>query len=53
MIRKSLIQEHHKVPYAAHPGINKTYKLLTATYYWPQMKQDVLNLLSHVYLANK
>ncbi|MCO5591618.1 hypothetical protein L7F22_045607 [Adiantum nelumboides] len=42
-MRKMLLQEHHEVPYGAHPGINKTYKILTAVYYWPQMKQDVVN----------
>ncbi|MCO5597091.1 hypothetical protein L7F22_051165 [Adiantum nelumboides] len=42
-VRKMLLQEHHEVPYAAHPGINKTYKILAAVYYWPQMKQDVVN----------
>ncbi|MCO5583432.1 hypothetical protein L7F22_037343 [Adiantum nelumboides] len=41
-LRKILILEHHKVPFAAHPGINKTYLLLSATYFWPQMQQDVI-----------
>ncbi|MCO5550689.1 hypothetical protein L7F22_004179 [Adiantum nelumboides] len=41
-LRKILIQEHHEVPFAAHPGINKTYRLLSATYFWPQMQQDVI-----------
>ncbi|MCO5553518.1 hypothetical protein L7F22_007040 [Adiantum nelumboides] len=41
-LRKILIQEHHKVPFAAHPGINKTYCLLSAIYFWPQMQQDVI-----------
>ncbi|MCO5578620.1 hypothetical protein L7F22_032464 [Adiantum nelumboides] len=42
-MRKMLLQEHHEVPYAVHPGINKTYKILAAAYDWPQMKQDVVN----------
>ncbi|MCO5547590.1 hypothetical protein L7F22_001041 [Adiantum nelumboides] len=41
-LRKILIQEHHEVPFAAHPGINKTYRLLSATYFWPQMQQGVI-----------
>ncbi|MCO5570738.1 hypothetical protein L7F22_024466 [Adiantum nelumboides] len=41
-LRKILIQEHHEVPFAAHPGINKTYRLLSTTYFWPQMQQDVV-----------
>ncbi|MCO5576936.1 hypothetical protein L7F22_030757 [Adiantum nelumboides] len=41
-LRKILIQEHHEVPFVAHRGINKTYRLLSATYFWPQMQQDVI-----------
>ncbi|MCO5547135.1 hypothetical protein L7F22_000577 [Adiantum nelumboides] len=41
-LRKILIQEHHEVPFAAHRGIDKTYRLLSATYFWPQMQQDVI-----------
>ncbi|MCO5593073.1 hypothetical protein L7F22_047079 [Adiantum nelumboides] len=41
-LRKILIQEHHGVPFGAHPGTNKTYRLLSATYFWPQMQQDVI-----------
>ncbi|MCO5588845.1 hypothetical protein L7F22_042805 [Adiantum nelumboides] len=41
-LRKILIQEHHEVPFAAHPGINKTYRLLSAIYFWPQIQQDVI-----------
>ena len=45
-IRKILFKEHHEVPYAAHPGINKTYRLLNATYYWPQMQQDLIKFVT-------
>ncbi|MCO5574136.1 hypothetical protein L7F22_027916 [Adiantum nelumboides] len=44
-LKKILIQEHHEVPFAAHPDINKTYRLLSATYFWPQMQQDVIKYL--------
>ena len=30
---------------AAHLGINKTYRLIAASYYWPQMKQDVIKFV--------
>ncbi|MCO5590862.1 hypothetical protein L7F22_044837 [Adiantum nelumboides] len=36
-LTKILIQELHEVPFAAHPSINKTYRLLSVTYFWPQM----------------
>ncbi|MCO5598177.1 hypothetical protein L7F22_052269 [Adiantum nelumboides] len=41
-LRKILIEEHHEVPFAAHPRINKTYRFLSATYFWPQIQQDVI-----------
>ncbi|MCO5549058.1 hypothetical protein L7F22_002524 [Adiantum nelumboides] len=44
-LRKIMIQEHHEVPFAAHPGINKTYHLLSAAYFWPQMQQDVIKFV--------
>ena len=45
-LRKILLREHHEVPFAAHLGVNKTYRLLAATYYWPQMKQDVIKFVA-------
>ncbi|MCO5599248.1 hypothetical protein L7F22_053349 [Adiantum nelumboides] len=48
-LRKILIQEHHEVPFAAHPGINKTYRLLSATYFWPRMQQDVIKYVKACY----
>ncbi|MCO5576557.1 hypothetical protein L7F22_030369 [Adiantum nelumboides] len=41
-LQKILIQINHEVLFAAHLGINKTYRLLSATYFWPQMQQDVI-----------
>ncbi|MCO5564259.1 hypothetical protein L7F22_017917 [Adiantum nelumboides] len=41
-LRKMLIQEHHEGTFAAYPGINKTYCLLSAIYFWPQMQQNVI-----------
>ncbi|MCO5552654.1 hypothetical protein L7F22_006170 [Adiantum nelumboides] len=41
-LRKILIQEHHEVPFAAHPGINKTSRFLSTIYFWPQMQQNVI-----------
>ena len=45
-LRRILLQEHHEVPFAAHPGINKTYRSLAAVYYWPQMKQDIIKFVT-------
>ncbi|MCO5547381.1 hypothetical protein L7F22_000830 [Adiantum nelumboides] len=48
-LRKILIQEHHEVPFAVHPGIHKTYRLLSATYFWSQMQQDVIKYVKACY----
>ena len=40
-LRLYLIQTHHEVPAAGHPGRSKTLELLSRNYYWPKMRQDV------------
>jgi hypothetical protein len=40
-LRLRLLQDHHDVPAAGHPGRAKTLELLTRTYYWKNMRQDV------------
>jgi len=40
-LRLYLIQTHHEVPVAGHPGRSKTLELLTRNYHWPKMRQDV------------
>ena len=39
--RLYLIQTHHEVPVAGHPGRSKTLELLSKNYHWPKMRQDV------------
>jgi len=36
-----LIQTHHEVPVAGHPGRSETIELLSRNYHWPKMRQDV------------
>src|SRR5438552_17547053 len=36
-----LIAQHHNSPLAGHPGIAKTFKLLSQNYSWPNMRQDI------------
>ena len=40
-LRRELIKECHDSLWAGHPGIRRTLALLKATYYWPQMRDDV------------
>jgi len=40
-LRLYLIQTHHEVPVAGHPGRSKTLELLSRNYHWPKMRQDV------------
>lgn len=39
--RKSVLQEMHNVPYAGHPGYQKTVKTVRKEYFWPGMKKYV------------
>ncbi|KAK2971376.1 hypothetical protein RJ640_030342 [Escallonia rubra] len=40
-LRKTIIRECHDTPWAGHPGQRRTYALVEASYYWPQMKDEV------------
>ena len=41
-LRRKLIRECHDTPWAGHPGWLRTYALLKHSYYWPRMKDDVI-----------
>ena len=40
-IKAQLLQETHDAPMGGHGGITKTLELLSRTYYWPKMYEDV------------
>ncbi|KAD4888237.1 hypothetical protein E3N88_20310 [Mikania micrantha] len=40
-LRQQLLFEAHATPTAGHGGFLKTYKRITAQYYWPHMKKEV------------
>lgn len=40
-LKTELLQEAHDVPLAGHMGIARTTDLLSRTYYWPNMNDDV------------
>ena len=40
-LRKDLLQETHDSKWAGHPEEERTLALLTRSYYWPKMGEDV------------
>ncbi|KAE8692579.1 hypothetical protein F3Y22_tig00110831pilonHSYRG00022 [Hibiscus syriacus] len=40
-LRKELMKECHDSKWAGHPGIHQTLALITDSYYWPHMGDDV------------
>ncbi len=41
--KRTFIYDHHDTPTYGHPGINKTYQLMSRRYWWPNMCQDIMN----------
>ena len=39
---KQLIHDHHNLPVHGHPGISRTTDLLQRRYWWPRLRQDVI-----------
>ena len=39
---KQLIHDHHDLPTHGHPGISRTTDLVQRQYWWPQLRQDVI-----------
>jgi hypothetical protein len=40
-LQRQIIQLHHDLPSAGHPGRWKTYKLISCNYWWPGLTTDV------------
>jgi hypothetical protein len=36
-----VIKENHDPPYVAHPGIKKTYSLISLKFWWPGMRKSI------------
>ncbi len=43
--RLQVLETCHDSPLAGHFGISKTMKLITRTYWWPQIRKDVRNFI--------
>ena len=39
---KQLIHDHHDLPIHGHPGISRTTDLVQRQYWWPRLRQDVI-----------
>ena len=39
---KQLIHDHHDLPIHGHPGISRTTDLVQRWYWWPRLRQDVI-----------
>ena len=39
---KQLIHDHHDLPVHGHPGISRTMDLLQRRYWWPRLRQDMI-----------
>src|ERR1700738_4120746 len=48
-LRTQLIKEAHSQASTAHPGKNKTRKILTDWYYWPGMTTDIDRFIRNCY----
>jgi hypothetical protein len=41
-----LFSKKHKVPYVGHPGYQKTIAVVKKQYYWPCMKNEVVDFMA-------
>jgi hypothetical protein len=41
--RRQLVHDHHDLPAYGHPGISRTTELVSRHYWWPRLRQDVLD----------
>lgn len=48
-IKTQLLNEAHDAKVSGHGGVSKTLELLSRTYYWPKMKEDVNNYVRSCY----
>ena len=41
--KQTILRRHHDAPAYGHPGINKTTQLVERGYWWPRMKNDIMD----------
>ncbi|KAD3640029.1 hypothetical protein E3N88_29252 [Mikania micrantha] len=52
-LRKVVMDEAHKSRYSVHPGSDKMYHDLKATYWWPNMKSEIATYVSKCLTCSK
>jgi hypothetical protein len=45
-LKNMIFREMHNVPYAGHPGYQKTIAVVKRQYYWPGMKKEVVEYIA-------
>jgi hypothetical protein len=45
-LKKLLLSEMHKVPYVGNPGYQNTIAAVKKKYYWPGMKNEVVDFIA-------
>jgi hypothetical protein len=45
-LKNMILREMHNVPYARHPGYQKTIAAVKSQYYWPGMKKEVVDFIA-------
>jgi transposase InsO family protein len=52
-LRTDLIKEVHEQLSMAHPGRNKTYRLINARYYWPNLRKDIARYIRNCHTCRR
>jgi hypothetical protein len=42
-LKKGVVQFYHDTPTVGHPGISNTFSLIKCAYWWPHMKQFIMD----------
>jgi hypothetical protein len=45
-LKNMILREMHNVPYAGHPGYQKTIAVVKSQYYWLEMKKEVVDFIT-------
>jgi hypothetical protein len=52
VVPKSLVNDiikvNHDPVYVAHPGVKRTYDLISLNYWWPKMRNSISDWVAHV-----
>jgi hypothetical protein len=45
-LKRMILHEMHNVPYAGHPGYQKTMAAIKSHYFWPGMKREIVEYIA-------